>query len=207
MLRYLAAFGPATVADAQTWSGLTRLREVTERLDLRTYRGPDGAELLDLPAITLPEEDTPAPPRFLPVYDNLLLSHADRRRVNPASRQVPLPPGNGATEGSLLIDGHWDATWKITREALTISPFRRLTAAEESAIAEEAAALLTFTAPAAPQRTSASPPPPDPPLQRHTLNTNSDIFDIAYEPAPHSGHFGRESGHLVSEVGWAVPGR
>ncbi len=152
VLRYLAAFGPATVADAQTWSGLTRLREVTERLDLRAYRGPDGAELLDLPEITLPEEDTPAPPRFLPVYDNLLLSHADRRRVNPASRQVPLPPGNGATEGSLLIDGHWGATWKITPEALTISPFRRLTAAEQSAITEEAAALLTFTAPAAPAR-------------------------------------------------------
>ena len=104
VLRYLAAFGPATVADAQTWSGLTRLREVTERLDLRTYRGPDGAELLDLPAITLPDEDTPAPPRFLPVYDNLLLSHADRRRVNPASRQVPLPRQR-RSEGSLLVDG------------------------------------------------------------------------------------------------------
>jgi hypothetical protein len=150
VLRYLAAFGPATVADAQTWSGLTRLREVTERLDLRAYRGPDGAELLDLPDRTLPGEDPPAPPRFLPEYDNLLLSHADRRRVNPAGRQVPLWPGNGATQGTLLIDGIWDATWKITPDALTISPFRRLTAAEEAAITEEAASLLTFTSPAAP---------------------------------------------------------
>jgi hypothetical protein len=149
VLRYLAAFGPATVADAQTWSGLTRLREVTDRLELRVYRGPDGAELLDLPEAVLPDEDAPAPPRFLPEYDNLLLSHADRRRVNPANRPVPLWPGSGATQGTLLIDGLWDATWKIPREALTISPFRRLTAAERSAITEEAASLLAFTAPAA----------------------------------------------------------
>jgi hypothetical protein len=146
VLRYLAAFGPATVADAQTWSGLTRLREITDRLDLRTYRGPDGAELLDLPEITLPGEDTPAPPRFLPEYDNLLLSHADRSRVNPANRQVPLWPGNGATQGTLLVDGLWTAIWQITPEALTITPFRRLTAAEESTVTEEAAALLAFTA-------------------------------------------------------------
>jgi hypothetical protein len=149
MLRYLAAFGPATVADAQTWSGLTRLREVTQRLDLRAYRGPDGAELLDLPETTLPDEDAPAPPRFLPEYDNLLLSHADRRRVNPAGRQVPLWPGNGATRGTLLIDGIWDAIWKITPEALIISPFRPLTVAEQTSVTEEAASLLTFTTPSA----------------------------------------------------------
>ena len=90
-------------------------------------------------------------PRDFCAYDNLLLSHADRRRV-PGLPPGPAAPGNGATEGSLLVDGHWDATWKITREALTISPFRRLTAAEQSAITEEAAALLTFTTPAAPAR-------------------------------------------------------
>jgi len=152
VLRYLAAFGPATVADIQTWSGLTRLREVTDRLELRAYRGPDGAELLDLPDKELPAEDVPAPPRFLPEYDNLLLSHADRRRVIPHAYPVPLWPGNGATQGTLLIDGAWDAIWKITAEALTITPFRRLTAAEESAITEEAAKLLTFACPADPAR-------------------------------------------------------
>jgi hypothetical protein len=144
--RYLAAFGPATVADIQTWSGLTRLREVTDRLELRVRRGPDGAELLDLPELELPGENVPAPPRFLPEFDNLLLSHADRRRVIPHAHPVPLWPGNGATQGTLLIDGVWDATWKITAVALTITPFRRLTAAEESAITEEAANLLAFTA-------------------------------------------------------------
>jgi len=152
VLRYLAAFGPATVADIQTWSGLTRLREVTDRLELRAYQGPDGAELLDLPDMELPLEDVPAPPRFLPEYDNLLLSHADRRRVIPHAHPVPLWPGNGATQGTLLIDGVWDAIWKITAEALTITSFRRLTAPEESAITDEAAKLLTFTSPAAPTR-------------------------------------------------------
>ena len=144
--RYLAAFGPATVADIQTWSGLTRLRDVTDRLELRALRGPDGAELLDLPGLELPDEDVPAPPRFLPEYDNLLLSHADRRRVIPHDRQVPLWPGNGATQGTLLIDGAWNATWKLTPDALLISPFRPLTAQERSAVEEEAAALLAFAA-------------------------------------------------------------
>jgi hypothetical protein len=152
VLRYLAAFGPATVADIQTWSGLTRLREVTDRLELRAYQGPDGAELLDLVDKELPTEDVPAPPRFLPEYDNLLLSHADRRRVIPHAYPVPLWPGNGATQGTLLIDGVWDAIWKITAEALTITPFRRLTAAEESAITDEAARLLAFACSANPTR-------------------------------------------------------
>jgi Winged helix DNA-binding domain len=152
VLRYLAAFGPATVADVQMWSGLTRLREVTERLELRTYRGPDGAELLDLPEAEPPAEDTPAPPRFLPEFDNLLLSHADRGRVIPHSHPVPLWPGNGATQGTLLIDGVWDAIWKITPEALAITPFRRLTGGEESAITSEAANLLAFTCPENPPR-------------------------------------------------------
>jgi hypothetical protein len=148
VMRYLAAFGPASVADAQTWSGLTRLREVTDGLDLRTYHGPDGAELLDLPDIPLPARDVPVPPRFLPEFDNLLLSHADRRRVIPHDHPVPLWPGNGGTQGTLLIDGSWDATWKIANRVLTISCFRDLAKPEKADITDEGARLLAFTAPA-----------------------------------------------------------
>src|SRR2546423_13862167 len=117
VLRYLGAFGPATVRDAQTWSGLTRLREVVERLrpKLRAFRDEQGVELLDLPDAPRPEPDTPAPPRFLPEYDNLLLSHADRSRVIPDGRPVPLPPGNGGNVGTLLVDGLFRATWAISR--------------------------------------------------------------------------------------------
>jgi hypothetical protein len=152
MLRYLSAYGPATVRDVQAWSGLTRLGEVAERLRprLRTFRGADGGELLDLPDAPRPDPDTPAPPRFLPEYDNLLLSHADRSRIIPARRKVPLPSGLGGTGGTVLIDGLWQATWKIVRAGdsaiLTVEPFTRLTAPQAAELTEEGTRLLGFAA-------------------------------------------------------------
>ena len=155
VLRYLGAFGPATVRDIQQWCGLTRLREVVERQkdNLVTLKGDDGAQLFDLPDAPRPDADTPAPVRFLPEYDNLLLSHADRSRVIRDRRRVPLPPGNGATYGTVLVDGFWHATWKITRTSgaasLTVEAFGPLTAGDEAAVAAEGAALLAFTDPGA----------------------------------------------------------
>jgi hypothetical protein len=162
VLRYLAAYGPASVADVRAWSGLSRLREVTERLGdrLRPVAGPDGARLLDLAEAPSPDPDVPAPPRFLPEYDNLLLSFADRSRVIPHDRPVPLPPGHGASAGTLLIDGQWQANWKIIRgngksgngksgdgqAILRVEPFVRLGAADREAIEAEGAGLLAFAA-------------------------------------------------------------
>jgi hypothetical protein len=147
VLRYLGAFGPATAADIQVWSGLTRLREVAERLPLRTFHGQSGQTLYDLPDEPRPAQDVPAPPRLLPAYDNLLLSHKDRTRVIPGNRQVPLPPGNGASAGTFLADGMWQGTWQIRDQSLRIQPFTRLRPADRDALLGEAAQLLAFVAP------------------------------------------------------------
>ena len=150
VLRYLGAFGPATVRDIQTWSGLTRLGEVVDRLrpELITFRDESGSELLDLPDAPRPGADVPAPPRFLPEYDNLLLSHADRTRFITGGEAVPLQPGLGARYGTLLVDGVFRGTWRIARHeeraVLHVEPFKRLSGAARDAIVEEGAALLRF---------------------------------------------------------------
>jgi len=154
VLRYLGAFGPASVADMQTWCGLTRLGEVVERLGTRLERFTDehGARLYDLPDAPRPDPDTPAPPRFLPEYDNVLLSHADRSRVNPDGHPVPLPPGNGASVGTVLVDGDLRALWRLDRArgSLTITPHGTLTRAQRTALTAEARALLVLLGHAGP---------------------------------------------------------
>ncbi|MFJ5772883.1 winged helix DNA-binding domain-containing protein [Streptomyces sp. NPDC093094] len=143
VLRYLAAFGPASVKDMQTWSGLTRMRPVFERLRPRllTFRDDSGTELFDLPEAPRPDPDTPAPPRFLPEFDNLLLSHADRTRV--------IPPANkGRTWQAntfycpLLVDGFLAGVWRIIDDALVVEPFGTLTRALRAEVAEEGARML-----------------------------------------------------------------
>lgn len=157
VLRYLAAFGPASVADARVWSGLPRLREVFDRLRprLRTFRSPDGAELFDLPHAPRPDLDLAAPVRFLPEYDNLLLSHADRTRVIPDRRPVPLPPGEGARAGTVLVDGELRATWRLVRQDATatlhVVADPPPSSTEEADTAEEGMRLLELLAPAADQ--------------------------------------------------------
>lgn len=151
VLRYLAAFGPATPADVRTWSGLAGAREILERLrpKLRTFTGPTGAELFDAPRAPFPDEATLAPPRFLPTYDNLLLSHADRTRMLPPDGRIPWFP-EMAPVGTLLVDGFLRGTWRITRErdraTLRIGVSARVSKADRVAVESEGRALLAFHA-------------------------------------------------------------
>jgi Winged helix DNA-binding domain len=151
--RYLAAFGPASAKDAQVWSGLTRLGAVFERLrgQLRAFRGESGAELFDVDDGPLPDPDTPAAPRFLPEYDNALLSHVDRARI--ARRE---DVGRVFTKGGLLVDGFLAGRWgaKRSRQSaiLEIELFRRLAKRDRAAVVEEGERLLEFLAPDANRR-------------------------------------------------------
>ncbi|MEV6441490.1 winged helix DNA-binding domain-containing protein [Amycolatopsis sp. NPDC051716] len=142
--RYLRAFGPASVADVQAWSGLTKLREAVEPMGLRTVRAESGELLYDVEDGLLPDPDTPAPARFLPEYDNVLLAHADRARVLPPERRVPLPPGNGASRGTLLVDGFYRADWRLHSDGLEVTAQDRLTAGERAEIEAEGERLLRF---------------------------------------------------------------
>jgi hypothetical protein len=146
IVRYLKAYGPASIKDIQMWSGLTGLRDPVEQLrpKLRTFRDERGTELFDASGAPLPDEDTPAPPRFVPEYDNLLLSHADRSRVIADDDRARI-----FTKGAFLVDGFVAGTWTILRSRETaelgVDPFRRLSKQEMTEVAEEGTGLLAFS--------------------------------------------------------------
>jgi len=151
VLRYLAAYGPATVRDVQAWCGLTRLREVVEPLRprLRTFRDEHGRELVDLPDAPRPEPDTPAPVRYLPEYDNVLLGHADRGRFLP-DRPFGPPSTMDGYYGHVLVDGILRAAWQARRDhgaaTLAVEPFEALSTVDADAVEAEGARLLAFSA-------------------------------------------------------------
>jgi hypothetical protein len=149
LLRYLAAFGPSTVADAQTWSGLSGLRGAFERLAprLRTFQDERRRELFDVPNGPLPRPSTPAPPRFLPEYDNVVLGHKDRSRmVSPDG----VPTWTEVGWGTVLVDGFVAARWKLDREddeaILRIEPLVKLSREDRAAVSEEGKRLAAFLA-------------------------------------------------------------
>ncbi len=150
VLRYLGAFGPATVKDAQTWSGLTRLGGVFEQLRPRllTFRDERGRELFDLPDAPRPDPETPAPPRFVPEFDNLILSHADRARVIADKHRRAISSKNGMVPATVLVDGFVRGTWKTERArgkaTLVVEPFGPLPKADRDALAEEGERLVRF---------------------------------------------------------------
>lgn len=152
VLRYLAAFGPATVADVTTWCRLSGLREVVERLRprLRTFRDDRGRELFDVSDGPLPDAAVPAPPRFLPEYDNVLLSHADRSRFGEDDRRRRAAGGPGRFMGTLLVDGLVTGSWEVGvdkgrgRATLTVRHMVPLTGPDRAAVEEEAGRFVRF---------------------------------------------------------------
>ncbi len=136
VLRYLRAFGPSTVMDAQQWSGLTRLGEVFEKLrqELVTFHNEAGKELFDLPDAPRPDPDIEVPVRLLPEFDNILLAHADRRRVI-ANDRLGVVIGGKPT---VLVDGYVAATWSVDEEReITVDYLGKVPKTRQKAVAEE----------------------------------------------------------------------
>ena len=153
VLRYLAAFGPATVRDVQAWSGLTKLADVMDglRRRLRTFTDERGRELFDLPRAPRPDTGTPAPPRFLPEFDNAILSHADRTRIVPDACRRGIFTVNGMIPGTLLLDGFVAGTWTIRRTphlaVLEVATFKQVPSRQREPVINEGLRLLAFTSP------------------------------------------------------------
>ena len=146
---YLAAYGPATKQDVGQWAGVPRLAPIAAslaRLSLRTFRDEAGKILCDVLRAPLPHPATPAPPRLVPRFDNLVLSHADRSRILgdvPPSRIVTK---NGLVHATILVDGFVAGTWQLQQGRVVLEPFGRLTARVKRALREEAGRLESFAA-------------------------------------------------------------
>ncbi|WP_030175028.1 winged helix DNA-binding domain-containing protein [Spirillospora albida] len=155
VLRYLAAFGPASVRDAQHWSGLTRLGEVVERLAprLRAFRDENGRTLYDLPDAPRPGAAAPAPVRFVPDFDNLLLSHADRARIITEEHRKRVFTVNGIIRATFLVDGFVHGMWKIEKRrgeaVLRLDPFAPLPPGARDDLEAEGLRLLAAAHPEA----------------------------------------------------------
>jgi hypothetical protein len=164
VLRYLAAFGPAGARDVEAWSGLRGLAPILLRLRprLRVFQDEKGALLYDLPRAPRPHPDTPAPPRFLPDYDNVFLAHADRARIVDERLRLRHRTGVSLRTCPFLLDGFIAGDWRIDRRrsgaTLTITPFARLSSKDAAALSEEGARLLEFAAPADPHEIRFTPP-------------------------------------------------
>lgn len=146
VLRYLAAFGPASVQDIQAWSGLAGMRQIIDshRDQLRSFRDPRGRELFDVLDGPLPDPDTPAPPRFLPPFDNAILSYADRTRIIPSDCRDAI--NRDRLMRSFLVDGFVAGTWRLEGPALHVHPIRPLAHEDLRAVIDEAERLVEFAA-------------------------------------------------------------
>ncbi len=147
--RYLAAFGPATVKDAEAWSGVPGLAPAFDD-GLESFADEKGRELFDLPDAPRPGEDAEAPVRLLPEFDNLVLAHADRSRVIADRHRENLTSKNLRVRATVLVDGTVAAFWRMEKKAtVVIEPLRKLKAGERKAIEAEASGLAAFAEPKA----------------------------------------------------------
>jgi hypothetical protein len=146
--RYLTAFGPATVRDMVGWSMMhvPEIRAALALLDLRRFRDENGRELLDVPRAPLPDPDTPAPVRFLPKWDNLLLAFADRTRVLPEPYRKTVIGKNGDVAQTFLVDGLVAGTWKVAKGHIELEPFAPLSRTAQRALNDESRRLEAFLA-------------------------------------------------------------
>jgi Winged helix DNA-binding domain len=143
--RYLAAFGPASVKDIATWSGLTGVREIVERLrGLRTFRDENGVELFDVPDAPLADPDTPTPVRFLAEYDNVFLSHADRSRIVDRADRPQFGSWEGRFFRIVLVGGFIRAIWRADDGDVVVKPVRRLSKKDVAAVEAEGRRLAAF---------------------------------------------------------------
>ena len=152
VLRYLRAFGPSSTSDIRTFTGLTGVRDVVKRLDLRRFADERGRELLDVPDGLLPDPDTPAPPRFLGEFDNVLLGHDDRTRVLATEhrRKVLLLPVR-----PLLVDGFAAGIWTSGPAGIVVRAFAPI--ADEAAVVAEGKRMLAALWPEAEQTVRIEP--------------------------------------------------
>lgn len=148
--RYLEAFGPASAMDLSQFTLLRRpvVRDALGAMagELERLEGPDGAELFDLPGAPLPAEDTPAPPRLLPMWDSVLLAYFDRGRVVPPDYRRLVSRSNGDVLPTLLVDGYVAGVWRPVDACIEATAFHRLPDEAWSGLAEEAKALTAFLA-------------------------------------------------------------
>jgi hypothetical protein len=110
---------------------------VVERMDLVHSEG-----LLDVPDAPRPDPATPAPSRFLPAYDNVLVAHADRARIIPPAHRDAVVRDLGRPW--LLVDGFIAASWRLAADGLTIAPLRPFSADEAAEVTAEGERLLAF---------------------------------------------------------------
>ena len=145
--RYLAAFGPASRRDISAWSmmHMPEIDAALARLEpLRRFRDEHGRELLDVPRAPLPGPETPAPVRFLPKWDNVLLAFADRTRVLPEQYRKAVIGTNGDVAQTFLVDGFVAGIWRVEKRRVALEPFAALTRSVRRELDEEAGRLEAF---------------------------------------------------------------